>query len=215
MPTLEERVERDLTRLTNLYKVSLAENEEEIEPCMVQLTPEEQVAVQKFTTTRDYPKGTILVREGDICTDCHYIKTGLVRQYYLEEGEEKTTHFYREQETIVATMSSSVSIPSSFYLECLEDTTMKVISNEQENLMYEQFPRFENLCRIETEKILMNYQETFAKYIRSNAEERYLDILENSPDLLMRVPQYQLASYIGVKPESLSRIRKRLAVKAS
>lgn len=214
MPTLKERVDLDLTRLTDLYEIPLAEKEEAIEPCMVQLTPEEQVAVQKFTSIRNYEKGTMLVREGEICTDCHYIKSGLVRQFYLDDGEEKTTYFYREQETIVATMSSTMKIPSSFYLECLEDTTMKVISNEQENLMYEQFPRFENLCRVETEKILMNYQETFAKYIRSNAEERYLDLLENSPDLLLRVPQYQLASYIGVKPESLSRIRKRLAVRA-
>ena len=76
--------------------------------------------------------------------------------------------------------------------------------------MYRLFPRIESLCRIETEKKLGQFRELMAFYLASSPEERYLNLLNTRPNLLTRVPQYQLASYLGVKPESLSRIRGRI-----
>jgi len=76
--------------------------------------------------------------------------------------------------------------------------------------MYRLFPSIESLCRIETEKKLGQFRELMAFYLASSPEERYLNLLNTRPNLLTRVPQYQLASYLGVKPESLSRIRGRL-----
>ncbi|MEZ4951136.1 MAG: hypothetical protein R2784_17385 [Saprospiraceae bacterium] len=69
------------------------------------------------------------------------------------------------------------------------------------------------LCRVSVEEEFRKQQEALAAFITSSPEDRYLNLLENRPDLLMRVPQYHLASYLGVKPESLSRIKKRLAAK--
>ena len=104
-------------------------------------------------------------------------------------------------------------MPSKFSLECLEDSRISVVSFEKEQEIYKRFPRFERMCRETTERDLIEYQEKFANYISWSAEQRYLDLLKNRGDLLDRVPQYQLASYLGVKPESLSRIRKRISIK--
>ncbi len=79
--------------------------------------------------------------------------------------------------------------------------------------MFQVFPHFESICRVAVEDELGKNQEKLASYIIKSPEERYLELLETRPDLLDRVPQYQLASYLGIKPESLSRIRKRIMVR--
>jgi len=88
------------------------------------------------------------------------------------------------------------------------------MTQEDENELFRRFPRFERISRIALEEELGNYQEMLANFMMSSPEERYLKLLKNRPDLLDRVPHYQLASYLGVKPESLSRIRKRIMRKA-
>jgi len=88
------------------------------------------------------------------------------------------------------------------------------MTQENELELFRRFPRFESLSRRALEEKLGNYQQMLANYIIKSPEERYIDLLENRPELLGRVPHYQLASYLGVKPESLSRIRKRIIQKA-
>jgi len=87
------------------------------------------------------------------------------------------------------------------------------VSLEKTKEMYRRFPRFEKMCRIKSEEDITKFQEKFSRYISSSPEERYVHLLETRPELIDRVPQYHLATYLGMKPESLSRIRKRLASK--
>jgi len=126
-------------------------------------------------------------------------------------GEEKTSNLYLEDDTIHSPASSSDRVASTFTLECLEDCKISVVSFEKEREMYRRFPRFEKMCRISTANQLQEFQEKTAMYMASTPEERYKNLLNDRPELLDRVPQYHLASYLGVKPESLSRIRKRIA----
>jgi len=79
-----------------------------------------------------------------------------------------------------------------------------------EKTIFERFPRFETLCRILSEELLAKNQASFDGFKTSTPEQRYLNLLKTRPDLLQRVPQYQIASYLGIEPQSLSRIRKRL-----
>ena len=176
----------------------------------INLSAEEQKAIDKLNTVRSYKKGTLLLKEGEVSTKAFYILTGCVRQYYLKDGEEKTTNFFIEQESIIPATNLANLTPSSHYLECLEDTQLTYVTGEEEKELYTRFPRFGSMCRETTELALSQHHQKFAKFIMSSPEERYLDVLEHRPDLLNRVPQYQLASYIGITPESLSRIRKRL-----
>ncbi len=158
-------------------------------------------------------KGEHLLREGDFSARSYSIISGCVRQYYLVDGEEKTTFFYTEGQSIFAPNGASERIPSKYYLSCVEHTTVSIISLEKQNEMFKKFPILESMSRNTLREELNNYQEMLATYITTNPEERYLNLLKFRAELLNRVPQYQLASYLGVTPESLSRIRKRIFLK--
>lgn len=174
------------------------------------LPAEEIQRIVAEVSIKTLKKGSLLLREGQIPQACYYIFKGCVREYYLLDGEEKTTEFYLEGDSVSDDLSKIERKPSRKYWECLEDTTLSVFTQAQEEKMYRLFPFMESLCRIETEKKFGQFRELMAFYLASSPEERYLDLLKTRPNLLNRVPQYQLASYLGVKPESLSRIRGRI-----
>ena len=96
---------------------------------------------------------------------------------------------------------------------CTENTIVVIVNSEKEKKFYQKFPRFEEITRLETEKILGNNQEQMSNFITQSPEERYQELLTTKPELLQRAPQHQIASYLGITPESLSRIRKRLVKK--
>lgn len=177
------------------------------------LNEEETRAIIECIPVKEYKKGHILLREGQISTESYFNIKGCVRMYYIMDGDERTTFFYTEDEAIASLNSYLNKVPANHYLECVEDCTLAVLSFEKEKELYQRFPKFESLCRMSMEEDFGKQQEILAKYITTSPEDRYLDLLKNRPELLQRVPQYHLASYLGVKPESLSRIRKRVSLK--
>jgi len=191
-----------------------SEAAERLESCIQSfgLTEEEQEAIRAFNSLKTVKKGTLLLKEGDFFSSCFYILKGCVRQYYLVDGEEKTTFFYTEDQSISSSLGPNSQIPSKFYLECTEDTSLTITTYEEERDLYKRFPRLESFCRATAEQQLSISQEMFATFKMSSPEERYLNILKTRPELIHRVPQYQLASFLGIKPESLSRIRKRISI---
>jgi len=170
-------------------------------------------AALALITIKTLKKGEHLLREGDVSAKSYSIISGCVRQYYLVDGEEKTTFFYTEGQSIFSPNSTSERIPAKYYLSCVENTTLSCLTLESQKEMYKRFPMLESMSRMSLQEELNNYQEMLATYITTNPEERYLNLLKYRPELLHRVPQYQLASYLGVTPESLSRIRKRIFLK--
>jgi len=173
---------------------------------------EEIQAIEEIRTIRHYAKGDVLVSEGQVSSMSYHVVKGCVRQYHIRDGEEVTTYFYTEDDAIPSsTQGKSATAPSDSFLECLEDCEIIATSPEQERAMYRRFPRFQEMCRVETERQLEEQKKMFTHFFHATPQERYLHLVESRADLLDRVPQYQLASYIGIKPESLSRIRRRLA----
>jgi len=177
------------------------------------LSVEEINAIEQEIVIRDFRKGTILLREGEVSTKCYFNLKGLVRQYYLVDGEEKTTAFFAEEQAVNSFESASQRIPSKHYLACVEDCTLVVGDLSTETDFLERFPRLEILVRMMVDQDFGKQQEMLASYIITSPEERYLKLLESPYNLIQRVPQYQLAGYLGITPESLSRIRKRILVK--
>jgi CRP-like cAMP-binding protein len=174
------------------------------------LSQEEYAAIAESAVVRHCPKGTILLEAGQVSKECYFVLEGCVREYYVVDGEEKTTGFFTEEQWVVSISSFTNKTPADHFFACIEDAVLVVGSEDRENELYRKFPRFETLSRLELGKVLAEQQRLRAMYVTDSPEERYLRILERQPLLLQRVPQYQLASYIGVKPESLSRIRKRI-----
>ncbi len=177
----------------------------------LELNEEEAKAVTECIPIKTFEKGHVLLREGQVSNESYFNIQGLVRKYYLVDGEEKTTEFYIEKDAISSLQSYNLKIPSNHYLECIEDCRLAILSRDKEQELFERVPAFESICRVSVEEELGAYQDKLAQFMISSPEKRYLDLMENRPDLLQRVPQYHLASYLGVKPESLSRIRKRIA----
>lgn len=179
----------------------------------IPLTEHEAQIIDELIPIKTFEKGTILLKEGQIAKDAYFNLKGLVRLYYLIDGEEKTIQFFTEGDPIASLSSYHNQSPSTHYLECVEDTTLTILNHEKEKELIQKVPAFESVCRVSIEQEFGKSQETLASYMIKSPEQRYLDLQEEKPELLSRVPQYVLASYLGVKPESLSRIRKRLAQK--
>ncbi len=177
------------------------------------LNKEEIQAIASNITTREASKGTILLRAGNISRECFSVLKGCVRQYHIKDGEEITTAFFTEGEPVASFTSYIEQTPADHFLVCSEDCLLTVGTKEKEDAMIAQFPKLEGIIRSEMEKNSGKAQKEFATFISSSPEERYTNLLNNRPDLLNRVPQHQIASYLGIKPESLSRLRKRLSSK--
>ena len=178
----------------------------------IELTDEEKQGILEAFPIKRYTKGTNILKEGQISKEAFLVIKGCVRKYSIKDDDEKTTDFYTEFQSAVNFDSMSNNTPSKYYFTCTEDSTIAILNSEKESALYKRFPRFGEVCRVEMEKMLGASQEDLSTFINSTPEERYLNLLKNRPDLIQRVPQYQLASYLGIKPETLSRIRKRISV---
>ncbi|MFK7775531.1 MAG: Crp/Fnr family transcriptional regulator [Saprospiraceae bacterium] len=180
---------------------------------MTTLSKEETTSIENSFPIKTFKKEHLLLKEGMIANDAYYVIEGCIREYELLDGEEKTTAFYTENQSAINFNSQANKIPSIKYFECTEQTTVAILNNEKEKELYQKHPRFETFCREGMEQMMGAQQEALSKFIISNPTERYLKLVNERPDLINRVPQYQIASFLGIKPETLSRIRKKIASK--
>lgn len=179
----------------------------------VSLTEEEKNAIASPDVFRSAKKGTILLKEGQKSKDSYFIIKGCIRTYYVLDSEEKTTDFYTEMETLTPHCVISKT-PSEYYISCIEDTIFTVSNSDMEIEINSKFPKFETICKILSEELLAKQRSDFDAFKISSPEQRYLNLIQKRPDLIQRVPQHQLASYLGIKPQSLSRIRARILEKS-
>jgi CRP-like cAMP-binding protein len=180
----------------------------------VSLTEEEKNAIISLDIFRSVRKGTVLLKAGQRSRESFFVIKGCLRSYYTLDGEEKTTAFYTEMEAVTPHCVISKA-PSEYYISCVEDSLITVSNTDMEAEVNKKFPKFETMCRLLSEELLVKKQIEFDEFRTSSPEQRYLSLLQNRPDLLQRVPQHQLASYLGIKPQSLSRLRARLLEKKS
>jgi len=177
------------------------------------LSPEEARDMDRLVPIRHFPKGTVLLKAGDVATEAWLCIEGCVHMYYDVDGDLRTTEFYTEGQAVASLYSFINQVPANHYLACVEDCTLVVWSYAAERELFGKYSNLESSCRVAVESDFGAHQEKFASFITKSPEQRYLDLLEQRPELLQRVPQYLLASYLGVTPESLSRIRKRILEK--
>jgi len=177
------------------------------------LSAEEAKAIEEKMDVRHFKKGTVLLREGQVSVDTYFVLEGCIREYVLVDGEEKTTNFFTEEQWVISMSNFNAQSSSEHYLICNEDTDVVVGNEQSAQAMFKNFPRFETISRAVMEVFFSEQRKIMTSFLTDSPEQRYLNLLKTRPDIFQRVPQYQLASYIGVKPESLSRIRKRVVEK--
>lgn len=180
----------------------------------ISLTDDEKSALLSLDLFRSVKKGTTLLKEGQTSNESYFVLKGCIRSYYIIDGEEKTTAFYTEMDALTPHCVLNKN-PSEFFISCVEDSILAVSNSDMELEINSKFPKFELMCRKLSEELLAKKQIDFDEFKTSSPEERYLNLLQKRPDLIQRVPQHQLASYLGIKPQSLSRLRARILEKRS
>jgi CRP-like cAMP-binding protein len=179
------------------------------------LSKEESAAIAKSMQTKAIAKGEYLLKEGQISENTYFVLEGCIREFILSDGEEKTTNFFFEEQWAISLNSLSTNKPATHNWVCIEDTTVVVGNEKQAQELFKEFPRFETISRAIMEAAFAEQKEALTTYYTDSPEQRYRKLLKSKPGLIQRIPQYHLASYIGIKPESLSRIRKRISSSSS
>ena len=174
-------------------------------------TQEEKDFFAKWINIKRVKKGVFLLKEGQHIRSSYHLFKGCIREYYLRDGEEKTVAFYTSGDSIYDGGIKLKEIPSSYNWVCMCECIISIYPFGVEKEMYKRFPRLESPCRMETEKHFSKYRNEISTYLSSSPEERYENLIKTKPELFQLVSLYHIASYLGVKPESLSRIRGRLS----
>lgn len=175
----------------------------------ISLTQEEKSALLSLDIFRTFKKGTILLREGEKTQNNYFVLKGCIRKYYMIDGEEKTTAFFTEIEGLTPHCVKN-NTPSEYFVSCVEDSIVVVSTADMGIELNAKFPKFQMMCGILSEELLAKQQVSFDEFKTSSPEQRYRSLLQNRPDLIQRVPQHQLASFLGITPVSLSRLRARI-----
>jgi CRP-like cAMP-binding protein len=175
----------------------------------ISLTEEEKNALLSLDLFHAVKKGTVLLKEGQKSQNSYFVLKGCIRTYYIIDGEEKTTAFYTEMEGLNPPCTINKT-PSVYYVSCLEDTILVIANDDMGMEINSKFPKFDTMCRILSEELLAKQQINFDEFKTSSPEQRYLNLIQKRPDLIQRVPQHQLASFLGIAPQSLSRLRARI-----
>lgn len=162
---------------------------------------------------KTFEKHDIIFTEGKIADRIYFVTKGCVRLFYNVDGNDKTAFFYTEGQFICAGESYTFNIPAAENYQAVERTDIYVFTKSKVETLLSKVPKMEVIARIATENELITCQKVIASFITKSAEERYLDLLNTQGELFLRVPQQYIASFLGVSPETLSRIKKRIHTK--
>ena len=178
-----------------------------------QLLPLDKKDLKKFLSKFEpvsLKKGDYFIREGQISRKVGFIVKGCMLCSYNKDGNEFIDEFSLDNEFISDYNSFLTNSPADKDVKCLEDTELMVIGYDEMQELYTLNPVFEKVGRLMAEALFINWQQKAKSLMLDDAEARYLKLISRRPDLPHRVPQYLIASYLGVKPETLSRIRKKI-----
>ncbi len=174
------------------------------------LNDEEIISLENAVEKRVYKKNDIIFTDGKISDEIYFVTKGCVRLFYNVDGNDKTAFFYTEGKFICAGESYTFNIPAIENYQAVEQTEIYVFTKTKIEILLKEVPKFEVIARIATENELITCQKVIASFVIKSAEERFIDLLNTQGELFQRVPQQYIASFLGVSPETLSRIKTRV-----
>ncbi|MFZ1527506.1 MAG: Crp/Fnr family transcriptional regulator [Ferruginibacter sp.] len=178
------------------------------------LSDDQFSSLEKYVHLRKFSKGDFLLRQGDICEHSFFVEKGLLRSYTIDDtGKEHINQFAPENWIIADRSSAYFNEPSDYFIDALEACTVVLLNKD----FAKEAARISAGYTAYNERALQNHIRQLQKRINAllgeTAEQRYLNFVDTYYDLTLRVPQWMIASYLGITPESLSRVRKELARK--
>lgn len=176
-----------------------------------QYTPQVFEEILPFLSIKELKEGEHFIKEGKVCREIAFIEKGLLRHYYLHNGKEFSDCFCKEHSLSASYRSLITQTPTDFAVQAIEDSRLIILSYDVLKGFYEKSLFWQEVGRMVSEQEYL-LTESHQRMLRNmSATERYLYILEKEPDLLQRVPLGHLASYLQIVPETLSRIRNKIA----
>ncbi len=181
---------------------------------IVTLTPEEALLFLSKTEVKTYKAKTIIVNAGEISQYSYFVNSGLLRSFNINDNIVEHVLSFACEGWWIGDMYSLLSQkPGNLFIEVLEDAQVVLLSKENQEILYQQIPKLERFFRILTENSLIAHQERLMDNLSLSAEERFDKFCKRYPTIIQRVPQKQIASYIGVTPEFFSKMKSRLLKK--
>lgn len=179
------------------------------------LNAAEWSAVRSSLSLKPLLKREAFVSAGEVCRHIAFVEQGCLRCFYHSGGKEITAHFQVEGQFSTDYQSLMTQTPTDRTIEAVEPSTVVVMSHDRLQHLYRTVPAFESFARTIIEKALVDNQKRLASFLCDSPEDRYLKLLKESPEVVRRVPQHLVASYLGITPEALSRIRNRIRTRRS
>jgi CRP-like cAMP-binding protein len=176
---------------------------------IIEVSQSEEQVLRDHFVEKHFPKGDHFLTEYQICRYLGFISRGLVRYYINADGEDKTYYFGKEGDFVCDYESFLPQKPSNKNIQVLEDSSIYIINYQGLQSVYDHLNQGDRFGRIGIEQVFVNILQQLTSFYNDPPELRYKQFLENYPDISQRIPQYYIASYVGIKPQSLSRIRNR------
>jgi CRP-like cAMP-binding protein len=177
---------------------------------LVSISKKDSAIYQDCFQVKHYKKGDFFLQEGQVCRHMGLIESGLMRHYINQDGRERTFSFVNEKRFLCNYESFKTQSPSSRIIQALEDTIIHVATFENFEYLYEHTQSGDRIGRLVLGMVHIKLEKELTSFYTHTPEQRYQKFIEEYPDLQQRISQYHIASFVGVKPPSLSRIRKRI-----
>jgi CRP-like cAMP-binding protein len=180
----------------------------------IRLTEAEKELSKSFFIPKKLRKKQYLLQEGDVCKYVAFVEKGMLRSYTIDDkGGEHIIQFAFEGWWISDQYSFLTGEPSIYNIDALEDSELLLLTQSAEEQMLAKIPQLERFFRILLQNSLIAAQRRLVSSLSRTAEEKYTELITSCPTIPQRVPQHMMASYLGITPETLSRIRKQMALR--
>lgn len=177
----------------------------------ISLTEEEETLVKQYLTPKKLRKKQYLLQEGDICKSIAFVEKGVLRAYSVDEkGNEHIIQFGLEGWLISDLYSFLSNEPATYNIDAIEDAELVLINKSAHEELLRKLPKYETFTRLNITGAYLAMQKRLTSIISSTLEERYTGFINLYPNIVQRVPQHMIASYMGLTPETLSRVRQKM-----
>lgn len=180
----------------------------------IALTEKDFALVKTFFKPKKIRKKQYLLQEGDVCRSIAFVEKGALREYSIDEnGNEQIIQFAIEGWTISDLYSFLTNEPATYNIDALEDSELVLISKSAHEELLRKLPKYEKYIRLQVTGAYLALQKRLTSVLSLSPEERYTNLIKIYPDLMQRFPQHMIASHMGLTPETLSRIRRKIKSK--